>query len=456
VNVTEDGDRGRRELRASALVGWPTYDSHVQLLRSGGDRNRGLILIAVGLALTIAVGALLRWQIWPSGVPSLSDGALSGVFDPQQLSDDRGYRRGLEIMAWIGVPLAPVVAIAVAATATRWRDRVLQLARGRVALAGALLGAALAGLTALVALPLAAARYAWIRDHGVGRQPLDSWLIDRLEGAAIQMVILAIAVAVVAASVHYLRRSWWLALGALVTLLAVGLTLLSPVLISPRFEQTRPLDNPALERDIRELADRAGVEVDEIVVTDASRRTRAFNARVEGLGATQRVVLSDTLMQGAPPAELRWVVAHELAHAKEGHLVKGVAWIAALAVPLALLVFGATGAMAGFARDEHGRARAEASLTRTAVALAVITTLTAISAPLSNTVSRAYEAEADWIALQLTGDPQAAIDFRVRTRERRRGAVDPPALIQLWFGTHPTSSQRVGLAQRFEKELGGS
>jgi STE24 endopeptidase len=428
----------------------------VDHLRSPGDRNRGLALIGVAVVLAIAVGALLRWQLWSSGVPSLADGDLEGVFDPQQLAADDRYRRGLQIMAWVGVPLAPLVAIGIAATSPRWRARVLGWARGRVVVAGGLLGAGLALLTALVSLPLNAGRYAWIRDHGVGRQPVDSWLLDRLEGTVIQMVIVAAAVAVIVGSIHYLPRGWWVALGALVAVLAVGLTLLSPVVFSPRFEETTPLNDAALEADIRELADRAGVEVDDIVVSDASRRTRALNARVEGLGATQRVVLFDTLVEGAPREELRWVVAHELAHAKETHVVKGVAWVAALAIPLALLVFGATGAIAGFGRADGEETRAEASLTRAAVALAVITTLTAISAPLSNTVSRAYETEADWIALKLTADPKAAIDFRVRTRERRRGSVDPPALTQFWFGSHPTSSQRVGLAQRFDRELRGS
>jgi STE24 endopeptidase len=424
------------------------YDSQVDRLRSWGDRKRGVMLVGIGLAFTAAAVLLLRWRLWSSGVPSPVEGDLTGVFDPGELAADRNYRRGLQIMAWVGLPVAPAVAVAVAWTSSRWRGRLARLVRGRVVAAGAVLGAGLALATALAGLPLGVLRYAWIRDHGVCRQPTGSWLVDRLEGTVIQMVILAVAVAVVAAAVHYLRRTWWLALGGLVAVLVVGITLLSPVVIAPRFEQTAALDDPALERDIRALADRAEVRVDEIVVSDASRRTRTLNARVDGLGATQRVVLFDTLLAEAPPAELRWVVAHELAHAKEAHVAKGVAWVAALALPLALVVFGATGAIAGFGRGGR-QPDVEATLARTAVALAVITVLMAVSAPLVHAVSRAYEREADWIALQLTADPQAAIDFRVRTRELRRGDVDPPVLTQLWFGTHPTPQERVGMAQHF-------
>jgi STE24 endopeptidase len=43
---------------------------------------------------------------------------------------------------------------------------------------------------------------------------------------------------------------------------------------------------------------------------------------VSGIGRTRRVVVFDTLLQAADAAEVEVVVAHELGHRRDGHVVK--------------------------------------------------------------------------------------------------------------------------------------
>ena len=69
------------------------------------------------------------------------------------------------------------------------------------------------------------------------------------------------------------------------------------------------------------MAARDGVPVRDVLVADASRRTTALNAYVSGLGPTRRIVVYDTLLREAPPAEVEAVVAHELGHAKDGDVL---------------------------------------------------------------------------------------------------------------------------------------
>ena len=80
-----------------------------------------------------------------------------------------------------------------------------------------------------------------------------------------------------------------------------------------------------------ELAERAGVDVGEVYRVDASRRTSAANAYVNGLGHSKRVVLYDNLIDRFPHDEVRIVVAHELAHQKHNDLLRGLAWLALVA-----------------------------------------------------------------------------------------------------------------------------
>lgn len=420
-----------------------------------GDRRQALTLGGFAVVLAIAIVALLRWQLWSSGVPGLENGDLEGLFDPVQLAADEGYQAGLRAIAVMDVPLRLLVLVILAVTVGGWTAWLLRLSRSRLAIAAPLVGAAIAALTGIAGWPIDAARFAWVKSHGVGRQDTFSWAVDQMEALLINAVVFGAATGLLALGVYYLPRVWWLALGGIIALLTVLVVVVSPVLFAPRFENTAPLQDAALLKDVEDLSERAGVSVDEVLVSDASRRTRALNARVEGLGATRRVVLFDNLVEQAPREEARWVVAHELAHAKHGHVSKGVAWMVALALPLALLVYAITGAITGFSAG--GRPDAETTLARTAVALVSVFVLLTLTAPLQNAISRAYEAEADWTALKLTGEPEAAIDFRERSLTLRRGDPEPPRPIYLWFGTHPTTSERIGLAQRFAREgAGGS
>jgi STE24 endopeptidase len=70
---------------------------------------------------------------------------------------------------------------------------------------------------------------------------------------------------------------------------------------------------------------------------------------------------------------------------------------------------------------------------------------------ISNQLSRAVEARADRFAMELTGDPQALVDFQRRIAVRNVGDPDPPALARFLLGTHPTTMERIGQALAVER-----
>src|SRR5438046_10734997 len=79
------------------------------------------------------------------------------------------------------------------------------------------------------------------------------------------------------------------AAGAALAVRLVGFV--APVVIEPLFNQFAPLQDDGLVADLRALAESAQVPIQDVLVTDASRRTRKINAYVSGLGRTRRVVL---------------------------------------------------------------------------------------------------------------------------------------------------------------------
>ena len=392
------------------------------------------------------VVALLRWKLWSGSVPGAATPPLTDYFDPGSLERARDYRRGVWALAVASVPVVPAALVGVALIGRRWRPVVARLARGRAWRAGIVFGAGLAVTIAVAALPLAAARYGWGRRYGLVTQGVGPWLLDVGKGLLIEAVVLGLVGVVLAVMVMRAPRLWWAGLGALVAAVAFGLSLLSPLVVEPLFQRTEPLRDQALAADVLALADRAGVEAKDVLVNDASRRTIVANAYVSGLGASRHIVLYDNLLREHPGDEVRFVVAHELAHVARRHVLKGTTWGAALALPAGLALFALAGWRTGFGPARKGREGMDLLLRRLAVVAAGAVVLSAASTPLGNWVSRAYEREAEWNALELTRDPQAAIGLQQRLVGRSLGVPDPPAWVRVWFGSHPTALERIGLA----------
>lgn len=417
-------------------------------------RGRRAALLAVGAGLLAGgIVAVLRATIWSAAdVPAPETAPLDQFFDPASLARAERYRDGVWTMSAISAVVAPLAAVVWAVIVWRNAPLVLRLARGRSWVAGGLVGAGLAAATTLAVLPVRSVRFAWGRHFGIITQDTAGWLVDVAKGLAIEAVLLGALGIVVAVLVRRLPRAWPLGLAGIAAALVFAVSAAAPIVIEPLFQKTEPLADPALKADVLRIADEAGIPAKDVLVNDASTRTNASNAYVSGLGASRRIVVYDTLIRDAPPAEVRAVVAHELAHVARGHVVKGSIWAAALALPGCLLIAAAVGWRTGFAAPGPGADGAALVVRRVAVAGAAAACLIALSAPLATWVSRAYEVEADWEALQLTRDPQTQIALQQGLVERSLAVPDPPAWVRFWFGTHPTALQRIGLALQAERQ----
>src|SRR5581483_6896056 len=189
--------------------------------------------------------------------------------------------------------------------------------------AAALYAAIVVAVSALVRLPLSAWR-GWCRERewGFSTQPFGAWLGDWGKALAVNAV-LAAAVWTVGVALARAWPGWWaLPAAALLAVAVLLLSFVAPVVLEPLFNRFRPLEDAELATDLRAISEQAGVPVRDVLVADASRRTTKVNAYVSGIGATRRVVLYDTLLDSADEGQLKVVVAHELGHRRDGHVVK--------------------------------------------------------------------------------------------------------------------------------------
>jgi STE24 endopeptidase len=291
----------------------------------------------------------------------------------------------------------------------------------------------------LATLPFAVALHEHRRDNGLSTQAWAAFLADRGRGLAIDIVVTAIAVLVLAACARRWGRAWpAVAAGLLGGLVVLG-SFVYPVLIEPLFNDFRPLPDSTLRTAVLELADREGVTVDDVLVADASRRTTTLNAYVSGFGETRRVVLYDTLVDDLPQDQALSVVAHELAHARHRDVVLGTA-LGALGTAFAV---GLLGVLVG-----GGERRKLWEPADVAWLLALVAIGSIVASPVQNGISRQLETRADVDALRATGDAAAFIAMQQQLSRRALADPTPPAWSQFWFGSHPTVLQRVALAER--------
>jgi len=357
--------------------------------------------------------------------------------------DAERYHRLQLLLRLIGFALTAaylscLLALGTGATLDRVAAPLVTAWWGRLALVAAAVGLG----EALLAFPLRWVRGFWLpRRFGLLHQPLGAWLADRAKAAGLGGALGLGGVLVV----YGLMRAtpWWWLVGAVVfVVVGIALAALFPIVVVPLFYRLTRLADPALERRLLTLAERAGVAAIGVWVVDQSRKSRTANAAVVGLGRTRRIILFDTLATGFREVEVEAVLAHELAHhvhgdTRRGLVVQGALTLATFWLAAVLLAAGAGWWRLAGPADPGG-------LPWLALVLML---LGAIQLPLSNGFSRWIERQADDFALRLTRDPAAFIGAMERLGSLNLAERRPHRLEEFLLYSHPALDRRIARAR---------
>jgi len=389
------------------------------------SRKLGLPMAVVAAAVAAQVAVLLlRPREADPPAPEPLPVSARDYFSAAELERAEAFRNGQRwLFGGILVVELGVLALFVRRP-PRWRSAVAT-------------AAALSVAVTFAALPLRAVARERARDVGLVTQSVPGWLGDVAKELAIGAVLAGAGGGLLVLGMRRLGRRWWIAGAVIVVGYGAAITYAAPVVLDPLFNRFTPLPQGQLRSDVLELAERAGVDVGEVYEMDASRRTTAANAYVAGLGQTKRVVLYDNLIEDFTPEEVRLVVAHELAHVENRDVPRGLLYLA-LVAPLGMSAVARVAERLG--ASEPGAPALPA------VALAIALVVPPVAA-LSNGLSRDVERRADLDAIRLTGDPATLVEFERRITLQNVSDPDPPAVYHWFFGTHPTTMERIGQAE---------
>jgi Peptidase family M48 len=215
------------------------------------------------------------------------------------------------------------------------------------------------------------------------------------------------------------------------------------------WKQTYPLPDGPLKSDIAQIAQRAGIGMDRVLMGQPKTlMVDGGGGNAQWLGGEAKAVISERLLNIhmdnpraiSPPqgpysaGEFRAVAAHEIAHIQHRHREWGDGATIILAALFAGLAFAVASKVTARADGEMGAGFLP-------VLLAVGLTLHFVLGPIQRNLWRVFENHADATALDLARDPDGRIAF---TLHSSRGQ---PLVLDRWYHvlyrTHPDDMTRL-------------
>lgn len=232
-------------------------------------------------------------------------------------------------------------------------------------------------------------------------------------------------------------RLWYLFGAAFLVFFILFATFAEPVVYSPWIvhQQTVP-ESGGKGSWLYDVERQMGVHVPIVVEgIGAAADTDVDVSRISGLGPTEQIDISDSLLSTATRGELNFVIARESAHIS-GHDVLRLDLYAALWLILAAAVSVAIADRIGFRRDDD-------PLSRLALLGGILGIALLAFLPIENAYSRRLEARADHVAVAATHDPASAVRLMVRLANVDLLPACPKPIVRRYFLRYPPIASRI-------------
>lgn len=305
-------------------------------------------------------------------------------------------------------------------------------------------------LTSVMTFPLA--MYTdFTREHafGLSNLTMDQWLKEYAIGLAVGSVMTSIFLVGLYGVIRRTGEHWWIWASAVAVIFVSLGALIAPVFIAPLFNEYKPMREGVLKEQILSLARANGVPAQNVYEFDASKQSKRISANVSGAFGTTRVSLNDNLLNRSTPAEVRAVMAHEIGHYALGHIYEMLITVTLLSAVAFLLTDIGFGMLYGLFGGLWG-VRDFSDTAGLPILVIVSTILGVLATPITNTMIRTNEAEADLFGLNAAREPDGFATIALKLSEYRK--LDPTPWEEFIFYDHPSGRSRISMAMRWKAE----
>ena len=291
----------------------------------------------------------------------------------------------------------------------------------------------------------------FFREHsyGLSNQSFLAWLGDQGTGLALSLVAALIFVPLLYGAIRRARENWWLWGAGLVILFQIVIAVIFPLFIAPLFNHYSPLPESPLKAQILSVARANDIPADNVWLVDASRQSNRISANVSGFLGTTRISLNDNLLNQGTHDEVLAVLGHEMGHYVMGHttrliLLTGLVIIVAFAFVHWGFIF-ATELFGG-----QWQVRRIEDIAGLPLLVALYSIFFFLATPITNTISRTTEHQADIFGLDAVRKPDAFATVALKLSTYRK--LDPGKWEEIIFYDHPSGRTRIMDAMVWKKE----
>lgn len=305
-------------------------------------------------------------------------------------------------------------------------------------------------ITAIATFPLTVYEN-FIREHAYGLSNMSflQWLGDFAKGFGVELVFGTIVLTLIYAAVRASGRRWWIWGWAIALVFMIIGAVIAPVFISPIFNDYYSLPAGPVKTEILSMAKGNGIPATDVYEFNASRQSKRVSANVSGFLATTRISMTDNLIKRCSPREIYAVLGHEMGHYVLDHNAIGLTWIGiVILIAFAFVNWGfrwLTGIFGG-----NWGVREIDDPAGLPVAMALVTFFFLIATPVTNTMTRTLEAQADIFGLNTARQPDGFATSALKLAEYRK--LDPSPFEEFVFYDHPSGRSRIAMAMRWKAQ----
>ena len=281
--------------------------------------------------------------------------------------------------------------------------------------------------------------------YHLSNQNLNSWLVDELKGWLLSIVLGAIVAELIYYTIRFSPLHWWLYAWLVFIVLVVFFAQIAPVVLFPIFYKFVPLENEELKGRLVRLGERAGTRIRGVYEWKLSEKSKKANAALTGLGATRRIILSDTLLQNYSEDEIEAVLAHELGHHVHRHIFKSIL----VQVAITFVGFWAAHVALNYSVKQLGMFPDIYDFANLPLLALVSSVLSLLLLPALNAYSRRNERQADMYCWTSVPKVEPFVTAMKKLTEQNLSEQNPSRLVELLFHSHPAVSKRIAAAQAF-------
>lgn len=290
----------------------------------------------------------------------------------------------------------------------------------------------------------------YLRPHayGLSTQTLARWIGNFGKSTLVTTILSASFVWIFYLLLKKSPKRWWIYSSFVTIGIAFLMMWVQPLWIDPLFHHFGPMKNRQLEKQILDLAARAGIENGRVFEVDMSMDTNMLNAYVIGMGGSKRIVLWDTTIAQMPTDQILFVMGHEMGHYVLHHLW----WEMGIVAAFSFVIFYLTYRSAHFLTRRYNKRFGFKQLDSFA-SLPLLLLLTSffmlLFTPASNYVSRYFEHEADRFGLEITQNNKAAAEAFITLQKENLANPRPGNLYTMWRSSHPSLGDRIDFCNSY-------